>query len=210
MSEPTINLSDSIQYVDLVIFCEKEINGYARELVDLIKDINRNFQARNGKMVLNLLGFVSKDRSLIGQTYSNIGVIGDLTFIDDYLAKSGGTPVNGIVGEEKLLQRTSLAKELVFRGGVSFPSIVHPTVVADQQTVKLGMGCVIMSAVSLSTGSEIGNFCILGHGTTVRSDCKVGPFANTLAHSILWHGAVLPEGAILAVNKVLFGDDNEL
>lgn len=182
--EKTVDLSNQIQYVDLVIFCESAVTGYTREVIDLVKDINRNFQARGGKMVLNLMGILSKDKSLIGQSYSGIAVLGDYSFVDEYTKQSQGVPVNGIVGEEVSSVRQAIAEYLLSHGGVSFPSIVHPTVVAGSD-VKLGKGNILLAGSSISTGTDIADFCLVGPLCTIRPDCKIKSFSNILPYTYL-------------------------
>lgn len=141
------------------------VGGFGREILTLIKDINRvNPQ-------WNIIGFFD-DAYPQGEIHNGIPTLGGMEVLngcptDLALAVAIGTPrINKMVVDK------------ITNPKVSFPTLIHPTVlIGDSDYVKIGKGCLICAANIITTNVMIGDFVILNLACTVGHDTVIGNHA---------------------------------
>lgn len=146
--------------------------GFARELVTLVQDINKN------KPMYELIGFI--DGSVAkGTNINGYPVIG----CDDEIEKT--TEKIGLVlslGNPKLKKKI---KEKFTNPLIYYPTLIHPSViVGDEKYVKIGAGCIICAGCILTTNIVIKDFvtlnlqCTVGHDTIINEFSAFMPSCN--------------------------------
>ena len=151
-----------MQLKDIAIF---GVGGFGREILTLIKDINRvNPQ-------WNIIGFFD-DAYPQGEIHNGIPTLGGMEVLNGWpadlaLAVAIGTPrINKMVVDK------------ITNPKVSFPTLIHPTVlIGDSDYVKIGKGCLICAANIITTNVMIGDFVILNLACTVGHDTVIGNHA---------------------------------
>jgi sugar O-acyltransferase (sialic acid O-acetyltransferase NeuD family) len=139
--------------------------GFAREVAELIRDINR-VERR-----FELLGFLSDDQTQHGVSLNGVTVLGGVEFLE-----LGAERVQVALG----VGSPALKRRLVHQVqdlAAGFPNLVHPTVVRSD-SVELGEGVVITAGNILTTNITIGDFAMLNLGCTVGHDCRIGSYAT--------------------------------
>lgn len=78
-------------------------------------------------------------------------------------------------------------------GEREYVTLVHPkAVLAD--SVKLGVGTVVMAGSILNPNASVGNHCIINTGATLDHDVKVGDFVHIAPHTTLCGEVEVGEG----------------
>ncbi|WP_046245803.1 acetyltransferase [Hymenobacter terrenus] len=84
---------------------------------------------------------------------------------------------------------------------LSFPALVHPRVVlAPQQRITLGKGCIIQQGCVLTCDITLGRFVLLNLGCTVGHDAVLGDFCSLMPHANVSGAAQLGAGTYLGTN----------
>lgn len=63
---------------------------------------------------------------------------------------------------------------------VTFPFLMHPSVIYDKKVVTIGKGSIVTAANVLTTDITIGEFCILNLNCTVGHDAVIEDFATIM------------------------------
>jgi FlaA1/EpsC-like NDP-sugar epimerase len=121
--------------------------GFGREVAQLIEDINR------ASPQYELLGFVDDDPSMPGKALNGHPV----KRVDDGLSGSPRVAVAVAVGDPVTRMRVV---ERIRPYGVSFPNLVHPSVVIGRE-VSMGTGNIICAGSILTVNIRLGDFCQL-------------------------------------------------
>lgn len=174
--------------------------GFARELVPIIKDINK-----------------------VCPTYDFIG------FVDGALEKGtliNGYPV---IGNDEEINLTTDPLSLVLAFGepnlkrkvqqkfdnplIDFPTIIHPSVwIAEPDFVKIGKGCIICAGCMITTNIQIGNFvtlnlmCTVGHDTTIGDYSAFMPSVNISGEVEIKERVYVGTGAKI-INQLSIGEN---
>lgn len=137
--------------------------GHAREIALLVR------QLQAASLRWNLLAFVSDS----GESGSLAGV--PILSQEDALRMAGPSP-DVIVAIGSPAARRKVVESL--RGkGVSFPTLVHPSVSIDP-TVEIGRGSIIAAGCILTVDIHVGEFVLLNRACNVSHDCRVGDFSS--------------------------------
>jgi sugar O-acyltransferase (sialic acid O-acetyltransferase NeuD family) len=139
--------------------------GFGREVAQLIEDINR------ASPQYELLGFVDDDPSMPGKALNGHPV----KRVDDGLSGSPRVAVAVAVGDPVTRMRVV---ERIRPYGVSFPNLVHPSVVIGRE-VSMGVGNIICAGSILTVNIRLGDFCQLNLKTTVGHDAVLDHFATS-------------------------------
>lgn len=172
--------------------------GFAREVLTLIEDINRQ------NLTYEIVGYVDNDTS---KSIHGIPVIGD----DDYVNKVN-EPLSVViaVGEPHLKQkiRNKYTNPLV-----KFPSLIHPSVqIGSNETVKIGKGCIICAGCIFTTDIQIKNFvtfnlmCTVGHDSEIDNYCSFMPSVNISGEVKVNEGVYVGTGAKI-INQLEIGEN---
>lgn len=141
------------------------VGGFGREVLTLIQDIN------SAEQVYNLVGFFD-DGVTKGTVVNGFPVLGGA---DDLNGWTGDIAVAVAIGTPAVKKRIV---ERITNARVSFPVLVHPTVIiGDSERVRIGQGSIICAASILTTDIRIGQFVILNLSCTVGHDAVIGDFS---------------------------------
>jgi len=143
-------------------------------------------------------GFVVSDLAQLGERDSRDAVVGDLSFLRthrnrfDALAIGIGTPS----------VRLKLAAEL--EPGFDpelWPTLVHPSVVLDAASCRIGHGVLlcpgVVGTVNVTFGAHtmINTGCTIGHETSLGRGCVVNPGSNLSGGVVLEDGVLIGTGS---------------
>lgn len=148
--------------------------GHARVLISSLNALQRE-----------IIGILSPDTTLIGQSIAGIRILGNDDKVRDYVPDSVEL-VNGL-GSVALLEKRKDIYIKFTKDGYKFANVIHPTATV-MDNVQLGEGAQIMAGAIVQTGCQIGDNAIINTGAVVDHDCIVG------AHVHIAPGAVISGG----------------
>lgn len=193
---------------DIVIFGS---GGMAREVAFLIEEIN------SVSPQWNILGFVELDRSLLGQASGKYRVY---CTEDDLLDKTVSAAIG--IGTPAVIHK--IAARFADHSSISFPNLIHPSVVRDEPRVALGRGNILCARNIFTTDITIGSFnifnlngtyahdvriadsCVFSSGTKlsggveIGSRCLVGAGATILQYLKIGDDVTIGAGAVVTKN----------
>ena len=147
---------------DIAIF---GVGGFGREVLALIKDINKVSPA------WNIVGFFDDgyEKGVMVNGYPTLGKSEDLnswpTAIS--IAVSIGSPAI----KKKVLDK-------IKNPLVDYPTLIHPSVwIGDEEFVDIGKGCIVCAGNLITTNIKIQDFVILNLGCTVGHDTIICDYA---------------------------------
>lgn len=166
--------------------------GCARELAWLLEDISA--AAQKGDRQYSTLGYLRSDAKHPGLYDSP--VLGDFSWLES-------NHVDGLVmGIGSPAIRLALAAQLKEQfPHISWPALVHPTVVGQRGTMELSEGVVLCAGSSATVNVHFEAFsfinvsCTIGHETVIGSGCVVNPGANIAGGVRLGRGVLVGTGA---------------
>lgn len=134
--------------------------------------------------------------------YDNYGALSDVTFVAENNSEDLNTKINGreVISEESFFNlsetvdcyiavgspslKKKIYSKLKDKENISFPNLVHKSVVMDNRFVELGQGNIICSNCSITTNIKIKNFvhinlnCTLGHDSVIEDFVTCSPGCN--------------------------------
>ena len=145
---------------DIVIFGS---GGMAREVAFLIEQIN------SVTPQWNILGYVEIDRERVGQQAGKYRVYcTEEELLDMTLSAAVG------IGTPAVIHK--IASRFAGRANISFPNLIHPSVIRDEPGVTLGRGNIICAWNSFTTGIAIGSFNIFNINCTYAHDVRIADY----------------------------------
>ena len=148
--------------------------GLAREVRFLIDEINKEHQK------YEFIGYIVSDLNSVPKNDSKEEIIGDLKFFQNFKEK-----INVAIGVGNPKHRLKVVNELSpFEEQLFYPSLIHPNVVYDKKTCKIGNGVIICSNVNMTVNIQIGDFslinlsCTVGHESVIGKGCILNPDVN--------------------------------
>ena len=142
---------------DIVIFGS---GGMAREVAFLIEQIN------SVSPQWNILGFVELDRERIGQEVGKYRV----RYTEEELFDKTVAAAIGI-GSPVVIHK--IATRFAGHSNISFPNLIHPSVVRDEPRVALGRGNILCARNIFTTDITIGSFNIFNLNGTYAHDVRI-------------------------------------
>jgi sugar O-acyltransferase (sialic acid O-acetyltransferase NeuD family) len=139
--------------------------GFGREVAQLIEDLNR------GSPRFEIVGFVDDDPSMVGKVLNGYSVLSSQQALEAAPGLSVAVAVGDPVTRMRIVER-------IRKYGVSFPNLVHPSVVIGRE-VRLGVGNIICAGSILTVNIRLGDFCQLNLKTTVGHDAVLDHFATS-------------------------------
>jgi len=142
--------------------------GLAREVALLIEDINRKGE------VWKLLGYVDKEPDRVGTMVGKYPIMGTESEI------SGWTG-DAVIAVGNPAQVQGIRAKIRSYPGLTFPNLIHPSVVWDPASTSIGEGNVICAGAVLTVDIKIGSFNILninssyGHDVVIGDCCVISP-----------------------------------
>lgn len=163
--------------------------GFASEVLELIRDINRDHQQ------WEVLGFLSDDPDTWGEEREAITVLGG----ERWLERQRG--VSLVLGVGSPAVKARLAERLRPQP-IEWPALIHPSVVRSNR-VRLSFGTVIAAGSILTTNIIVQDFAMVNLACTIGHDCSLGAF-STLAPGVHVSGNVrIEEGVDIGTGTVL-------
>lgn len=172
--------------------------GFAREILTLINDINR----QNPKY--DFVGFVDEEKA---QTIHGYPIIGN----DEEVNKTK-EPLSVViaVGEPHLKERI---RNKYTNSLISFPTLIHPSVlIADPESISIGNGCIICAGCIITTDIIINDFvtlnlmCTVGHDTVIKDYASFMPSVNISGEVNVGKNVYVGTGAKI-INQVEIGEN---
>lgn len=181
---------------DIAIF---GVGGFGREVLALIKDINKV------SPTYNIVGFFDDgyEKGIMINDYPNLGKTEDLNNWETpiSLAVSIGSPVI----KKKILDK-------ITNPLVDYPTLMHPLAwIGDKEFVEIGKGCVICAGTLITTNIKIEDFVILNLGCTVGHDSIIKkysafmPSVNISGEVTIGEGVYVGSGAKI-INQLEIGE----
>jgi sugar O-acyltransferase (sialic acid O-acetyltransferase NeuD family) len=162
--------------------------GQAREVAFLIDEINR------GGLRWRVIGLVERDESPATRSTGKYTV----EYSEQQVLDLDCDLVVGVADPVALLSiRERFAEQLERR----FPNLIHPSVVTDPESLRLGPGNVICAGSILTTQITLGTLniinphCTVGHDVTIGNGCVLNPSANVSGNVTIRDGCLVGAGA---------------
>lgn len=153
--------------------------GFGREVEWLINRINKV------KPTYEVVGFVD-DGKENGESVGHSTVI----FNTDELSKTSEKYSVAIaIGNAKV--RKMLAEKISSNKNLSFPNLIDPAVIYDEEEVTLGEGNIICGGTIMTVNINIGNFniinldCTIGHDDILNNYITIYPSVNVSGNVIV-------------------------
>lgn len=177
---------------DLVIF---GTGGFAREVLQIVDDINQNAPA------WNLVGFLDEDRSKWGSQLCGLTVLSDWTWLEQHPR----TVVSVAIGSPA--DRRKIVRTLERMEHTSFALLVHPLAWVSKR-VKLGPGTVLGAGALVSPDARLGRHVILNKNCTVGHDTRLEDYVTVAPGATIAGEVHIGEGCDMGINcSVVQGRD---
>jgi len=136
--------------------------GFGRETAVMIEQINNQTPA------WDVIGFFD-DGLKRGDEVDGLRILGDINDLNSYAHDlSVCIAIADPVVRFKLIRKITNPK-------IKYPLIIHPqAIIGDAKRNIVGRGSIVTAGVILTTGIEIGEFCIINLSSTIGHDVKLG------------------------------------
>ncbi|MBR3449324.1 MAG: acetyltransferase [Bacteroidales bacterium] len=180
---------------DIAIF---GVGGFGREVLALIKDINRL------EPTWNIVGFFDDgyEKGEMFNGYPNLGKMEDLNKWEAPLSLT--LAIGSPTIKKKILDR-------ITNPLVDYPTLIHPSVwIGDKEFVEIGKGCILCAGVMITTNVQINDFvilnlqCTVGHDTVINDHASFMPSVNISGEVIVGEGVYVGTGAKI-INQLEIG-----
>lgn len=145
-------------------------SGFAKELEFYILECNKNSKER-----LNVYAFVVDDSNYNeGNSINGIKIISESNYFESFHKSKLHNCIIAVGSpslREKIFNKINIDKTI-------FPSIIHPSVIYDRRTFKIGQGSIICPGNLITTNVIIGDFVHLNINSTVGHDTCIGNFST--------------------------------
>jgi len=168
--------------------------GVARELLWLIDEIN---QSRD---CYRLAGYVVSDTGSLGSTDSSELLLGDYEWLEQHRGEIDCLAIGiGAPGA-----RRKVAEELhQLLPNTEFPPLVHPSVLCDRSSCKIGQGVVMAPGVVGTVNLDIGSFALVGAGCTLGHETRVGTWSALNPRATLSGGVQVGDEVLVGSSSVV-------
>jgi sugar O-acyltransferase (sialic acid O-acetyltransferase NeuD family) len=158
----------------------------------------------------NVIGFYD-DGKRIGDKIGRLRVLGS---VNELLEVKEKTEVIIAIGNPGI--KSQLAVKLSTNHLISFPTLIHPRALLQEQTsVMIDEGCIITAGVILTTDIHIGKHvllnlnCTIGHDVHIGNYSSVMPGANIAGEVNIGHGVLIGSGANI-LNGIQVGNNSTI
>lgn len=170
--------------------------GFGREVVQLIHQINRR------STQWEIQGYFD-DHIARGERVGDFDILGgidDLNKIDYELNLVIGIAYNDV--RAKIVSDVDNAK-------IIYPILIHPSVIMDDDEVRVAEGCIITAGNILTTNINIGRHsiinlgCTIGHDVIIKDYCAVMPGVHLSGNIKVGEGVLIGTGARILQNLAI-------
>lgn len=174
---------------DIAIF---GAGGFGKEVATILQKINEV------KPTWNLIGFYD-DGIPKGTAVSVYGKV--LGGAEELNGQKEPLSIVFAIGSPKILKHlvTKLSNPML-----DFPNIIHPEVYfADQRTIKMGRGNVIVRACSFSCDVSLGDFNQLNSISALAHDVKMGSYNVLMPLTRISGEVLIGDGNLFGINSIV-------
>ena len=173
--------------------------GFGREVKMLIDQINE------GSLQYNLLGFYD-DSVQKGTVVFGLQVLGS---VEELNQVTKPTAISIAIGSPKVKKDI---KDKLSNPMLSFPRLIHPSVVLGIPSETIGIGAIICAGTIITVNITIGEFVILNLGCTVGHDTVIGNYCSFMPQSNIAGEVILGEAVYVGmgvgiINQVIVGNN---
>jgi sugar O-acyltransferase (sialic acid O-acetyltransferase NeuD family) len=171
--------------------------GFGREVKMLIDQINQK------EKKYEFLGFYD-DGFKKGTTINYNEVLGS---IDDLANISYKINVVIAIGAPDIKK---IIIEKLINSNISFPTLIHPSVIIGDEHVAIGKGCIICAGSFITCNIDIKDFvilnlmCTVGHDTVINSYASFMPSVNISGEVVIHESVYVGTGAKI-INQLEIG-----
>lgn len=176
--------------------------GFGREVKTIIDTINDK-QSNN---VYQFIGFFD-DGFEKGKMINGFPVLGGIGDLNDF-----SEPLNVVVAIGDPLVKRKIIKNIKNNSKLSYPNIIHPSVLISKDDVKVGEGNIICGGTIITCNIEIKDFvilnlmCTVGHDTKINSYSSFMPSVNISGEVIIEEAVYVGTGAKI-INQLTIGQN---
>jgi sugar O-acyltransferase (sialic acid O-acetyltransferase NeuD family) len=139
----------------------------------------------------NVLGFLDSDQNLARTEVGGVPVLGG----DDWCRKNSDESVRFICAIGNPHARSKTVEKLLAMN-CEFASVLHPNVQVPE-SVKVGVGIVIMAGTQFTTDATIGSHVVVYLNCSITHDVRIGDFCLIASGCNLSGGSILETGVEL-------------
>ena len=140
--------------------------GFGREVLTILHDNNKLEEK------WNVLGFFD-DGKVKGEIINGYKVLGGIQDLNSWPHKLSIVVALGAHTDKKdIIQRITNPR-------IEYPTIFHSSaIIGDNNTVKIGKGCIICAYSIITTNVIIGDFVIFNLSCTIGHDTTIGEYSS--------------------------------
>jgi len=163
--------------------------GFGRETSVMIEQIN------NQTPTWDVIGFFD-DGFQKGQEVDGLRILGDINDLNSYPSDLAiCIAIADPVVRFKLIKKITNLK-------IKYPLIIHPlAIVGDSKRNRLGRGSIVTAGVILTTGIDVGEFCIINLSSTIGHDVKLGKCCTIMPASSISGNVSIGSGCVLGTGS---------
>jgi sugar O-acyltransferase (sialic acid O-acetyltransferase NeuD family) len=166
--------------------------GFGKEVACILNKINEK------KPTWGLIGFID-DGIEIGSKISHFGeILGGIDYLNNLQVEIS---IVFAIGVPRIIK---IIVEKINNPLVQFPNIIHPDVfIADEKSLIMGKGNVIVRACSFSCDVKLGDFNQLNSISSLAHDVEVGSFNVFMPLSRISGGAKIGDLNLFGIGSVI-------
>ncbi|WP_107942077.1 acetyltransferase [Metasolibacillus fluoroglycofenilyticus] len=164
--------------------------GFAREVVHLIEDINRN----SGEW--EIIGFLDDNMDNHGLKVNELPVLGGAEWLE------GKNNIHVVLGIGSPKAKKAIVTKLSKYEHVIYPNLIHPAVTFSRFNT-IGQGNIICEGNVLTVNIDIENFTIINLNCTIGHDVTVKNYTTILPNSSVSGDVVFEEGVDFGTNATI-------
>lgn len=139
--------------------------GFSTEILHLVELIQRE------EKKWNQIYFIDENINLKNTEIRGVKVIGGIEELINIEYE-----VDLVITINNVNFREKIVNELMNNSNISFPNLISPYSLIDNEYLEIGIGNIIMHYVIISTNLKIGNFNIFNSYTGIGHDCEIDNF----------------------------------
>lgn len=176
-------------------------SGASKDIYYWIKAVNEHDDAR----VFYVEGFIESDSSHIGDVvFNNERVIGCDDDLDAIIPKYQNVGLVVPFGNPWL--REHIVKKTLRYCNATFPNIIHPSVIYDEDAGKIGMGNHIGPGAIIVSEYTFGDFNYISANSLLGHDIVIGNFNSINPSSSIAGNVVFGNRCTLGINATVIQD----
>ena len=185
-------------------------SGISKEVKCIIDEIN----SKNYEKQYDFIGYIDENIEKVGELFYGDKIVACDSNFKEFCSNYTQIGVIIPIGNPQI--KENIYNQLCGYNNVIYPNIISPSAkIMDPSRVKLGMGNIVASGVTLTTDIEIGKFnlininCTVGHDVIIKDYCVVNPLTSvsgnvTINSSVLLGaGSSIKQGLSIGKNSIV-------